>query len=116
MFLISYGSVFAAASKRHALPEREKPTAKGEQMAKDPTVSGRKFLVLELVHESSRTDGCIAILATIPGRQGSLSRRYAAPYGVLDESQLEDLAAAVGKQVQDAVVTWAGIQGRLQGS
>jgi len=76
---------------------------------------GEPYLVLELCHDRRELLGSITVVQSIPGREGTLTWRYKAPYGIIDAGQLRDLTSRVAKVVEDATVTWTGVQGVLGG-
>jgi hypothetical protein len=66
--------------------------------------------VLELCHDPGKLHGAVSVIQSIPGREGTLTWRYKAPYGIIDASQLRDLASRVAKTVEDATVAFTGAQ------
>lgn len=73
----------------------------------------RIFLVLEFTHSPHKTAGYVGVMASIPGRESTLNKKWPAYAGVVSASQLVDLQAAVASLLDEAVVAWAGVQGVL---
>lgn len=57
-------------------------------------------------------DGSARVVLSMPGRDGTVARKFQARDGFLDEAQLASLRAWVGQSVLDAVAPY-GVQGRL---
>lgn len=71
---------------------------------------GQVFLVLELCHDRTKTNGGVTLIASIPGREGTYTQSWEAPYGVLEEGQVIDLGARASALIMDGVISWSGSQ------
>jgi hypothetical protein len=61
------------------------------------------YLVVELARSRTPDLGGWTVLASIPGREGTLSYQWLTPTGLLSEGQLADVAHRLVSLVDDAV-------------
>jgi hypothetical protein len=78
-----------------------------------PHSSSQVFLVIELEHFTRNGTSGVGAVISLPNRDGTLTREWKAPYGVLDASQAQDLSNWVAQATTNALTRWSGIQGTL---
>lgn len=83
-------------------------------MPKRPAApSGPVILCLELWRDS-HPEGAVGLVASMPGREGTLQLRWSCPGGIPDAGQVADVTAKLSGMVIDAyLMAGAGVQGRL---
>jgi hypothetical protein len=69
--------------------------------------------VIEIYHNPDKVGGGVGYLLSLPSREDVTEKEWNAPLGILSPAQLQDLSANVAVVVEDAVVTWSGVQGVL---
>jgi hypothetical protein len=77
-------------------------------------VTDRVRLCVELVQRSDARDSLWALVVSIPGRESVIQYQWRAVGGVMNESQLRDMAAKLGHILTQAVVTLDGAQQELR--
>lgn len=75
--------------------------------------SSRVFLVLELEWLRGKDEEAVAVVGSLPGRDGSIVRSWRILHGCLTTSQVDDLAAYCQRMAVDACLTFHGVQGTL---
>jgi hypothetical protein len=71
------------------------------------------FLVLELEYLKSSDEEAVAVVASLPGRDGAMVRSWRMLHGALTTEQAEDLTAYCQRLAMDACLTFHGVQGTL---
>lgn len=71
------------------------------------------FLALELVQDRNKEKGSISVVVSIPGREGTFTKRWAAPSGRISVSQATDMIGYVAMCANNALLAWTGVQGEL---
>lgn len=80
---------------------------------RDTPVLGNPLLVLELCELPGEVGRTYSIVASCPGREGTVIQRWVAPNGVVSDGQVNDMLARVDRWVLDAFLTLGGIQASL---
>lgn len=70
-------------------------------------------LVLELQTRRNFGEFTATIVASVPNREGTLSRSWRSHDGVMDDKQVRDLDAWTTKLILDAFMTLGGVQQSL---
>lgn len=82
-------------------------------MSPAPVRSGKTLLCVEVLQDS-HSEGSVALVVSLPGREGTLAKTWRCPGGRPDEAQLVDLQTWASKLLLDALLlSGTGIQGRL---
>lgn len=79
--------------------------------SKDAKV-GSIFCVLEL-EEVRKPTSALNVIVTVPGREGTMERRWLMPHGWLDGHTEKDILAWVELAVGGALMRWFGTEGVL---
>ncbi len=78
-----------------------------------PKALSRVALVLELEVPRDRPYEWVRVVASRPGRDGTMNRVWALGAGVLTPSQAEDIMVWMNQSIMNAIETMGGIQGVL---
>lgn len=82
-------------------------------MGKPPVRAGSVVLVIEVAVDR-HPEGCVLLVTSLPGREGTLTRSWRCPGGRPDEHQVADLCSVASRQLLDCLLlSGIGIQGSL---
>lgn len=82
-------------------------------MQRQPIRAGRVLLCIELCHDVT-ADGSVQLVTSIPGREGTLTHRWRAHSGRLNDHQLSDVQLRLCQVVLDALLaSGSGVQQTL---
>lgn len=81
---------------------------------KSPETRTRVFVVLEVVHVSSREAARVDLLVSSARSDEVLRHSWPLQNGVLWDSQLQDLLAEIGKHVIAQTIDFVGVQTALE--
>lgn len=72
----------------------------------------RVFLVLELIQDIGPSP-CVAVVASLPGREGTLTKKWKTVQGLLNSRQVADLQGWIHTSVANSLLAWLGVQESL---
>lgn len=75
--------------------------------------SSRIFLVLELEYLKGTEEEAVAVVASLPGRDGTLVKSWRMLHGSMTTAQAEDLCAYCQRLAMEACLTFHGVAGTL---
>jgi len=82
--------------------------------ARDPwAVTESCFCVMELVQDRSAAHPSIAVVLSVPGREGTFVKRWKTIQGRIDADQALDLITWVQSSANNALLAWTGTQAVL---